>query len=155
MQIKTRYSDARSIVCHIVNASASKTTINQVSRSGDAPTEGTVRYRLRSFDLEEVQHALNRMLKSKEIKTLPRRALSFAIDFALIPFYGEEGDTVRSKAREGTTRFFAYASIYLMLRNKRYTLAVKHRRGWGKLMDVVAFLLREVEEAGLASRGYA
>ena len=37
------------------------------------------------------------MLKSKSIKTLPRRALSFAIDFVLIPFYGEEeneGDTV-------------------------------------------------------------
>ena len=95
------------------------------------------------------------MLKSKAIKTLPRRALSFAVDFVLIPFYGdeeEEGDTIRSKAREGTTKFFAYASIYVILRNKRYTLALKYCREGEKLTDVIAFLLKEVENVGFSAR---
>jgi len=151
-----KYSD-RAIICHLINACTSLTTVNQVSQSSsNAATEGTVRYRLRNLNLEEVQRALNQMLKSKAIKTLPRRALTFAIDFVLIPFYGEEeneGDTVRSKAKEGTTRFFAYASIYVILRNKRYTLAVKYCRKGESVTDVIAFVLNEVEEAGFKVRG--
>lgn len=147
---------ARAIACHIVNAAVSQTTVNQVSKSGSkAATEGTIRYRLRNLDLEEVQRAVNQMLKSKAIKTLPRRALTFAIDYVLIPFYGNEkneGDTVRSKAKEGTTRFFAYASIYVILRNKRYTLAVKYCRKWESLTDVIDFLLNEVTDAGFSVR---
>jgi putative transposase len=145
---------ARAITCHIVNAATSQTTLNQVSQSGSkASTEGTIRYRLRNLDLEEVQRAVNQMLKNKAIKTLPRRALIFAIDFVLIPFYGEEkneGDTVRSKAKEGTTRFFAYASIYVILRNKRYTLAVKYCRKGESLTDVIEFMLSEVADAGFS-----
>lgn len=151
-----KYSD-RVIICHLINACTSLTTVNQICQSSsNAATEGTIRYRLRNLDLEEVQRALNLMLKSKTIKTLPRRALTFAIDFVLIPFYGEEenkGDTLRSKAKEGTTRFFAYASIYVILRNKRYTLAVKYCRKGEDLTDVIAFLLNEVEEAGFEVRG--
>jgi putative transposase len=85
-----------------------------------------------------------------------KRALSFAIDYVLIPFYGEEeneGDTVRSKAKEGTTRFSAYASIYVILRNKRYTLAVKYCRKGEDLTDVIAILPNEVKEAGFKVRG--
>jgi len=37
-------------------------------------TEGAIRYRLRKLDLEGVQCAVNPMLKSKAIKTLPWRA---------------------------------------------------------------------------------
>jgi len=57
------------------------------------------------------------MLKDKVIETLPRRALTFAIDFVFIPFYGKEeneGDTIKSNARHGTTRFFVYAYIYVI-----------------------------------------
>jgi len=123
---------ARSVAYHLVNAAAAQTTVNQVSQSGSkAATEGTIRYRLRDLPLDNVQDAVNQMLKSKAIKTLPRRRLTFAIDFVLLPFYGKEkreGDTIRSKAKQGTTRFFAYASIYVILRNKRYTLAVTYCR---------------------------
>ncbi|MDR1820673.1 MAG: hypothetical protein LBR15_10575 [Methanobrevibacter sp.] len=36
-----------------------------------------------------------------------------------------DGDTIKTKPKQGTGRFFAYASIYMILRNKRYTLAAK------------------------------
>ena len=136
---------------------ASRTTVNQVSQSNSkAATEGAIRYRLRKLDLKGAQCAVNQMLKSKTIKTLPRGALTFAIDFVLIPFYGEEkdeGDTVRSKAKQGTTRFFAYASIYVILRNKRYTLAVKYYRRGESLTGVIEFLLNEVADAGFSVKG--
>jgi putative transposase len=45
------------------------------------------------------------------------------IDHVNIPYYGkEENHTIKTKPKQGTSRFFAYASIYTILRNKRYTL---------------------------------
>ena len=71
---------ARVIVCHLVSAAASQTTVNQVSQSNSkAATEGAIRYRLRKLDLEGAKCAVNQMLKSKAVKKLPRRALTFAI----------------------------------------------------------------------------
>jgi len=52
--------------------------------------DGAIRNRLKNFGVEDVQSALNQVLKDKVIETLPRRALTFAIDFVFIPFYGKE-----------------------------------------------------------------
>jgi len=92
------------------------------------PRDAAIRNRSKNSGVEDVQSALNQMMKDKVIETLPRRALPFAIDFVFIPFYGKEendGDTIKSNAWQGATRFFVYASIYMILMNKRYTLAVK------------------------------
>ena len=44
----------RTIVSHIVNASTSQTSINHVSNlCPDAPSEGTIRHRLRNLDFDE------------------------------------------------------------------------------------------------------
>ena len=137
----------KELLYHILNACISQTSISQVSRfNSKAPTEGTIRARLKGLDLEEVQRKINIMLKKRIIRTLPRNSLKFAIDFNEIPFYGTEtaeGDTRKSKAKRGTTRFFVYATIYVILRNKRYTLAVKYVRKGEKLTDVIDFLLAE------------
>ena len=82
--------------------------------------------------------------------------LKFAIDFNEIPFYGTESnkdDTRNSRAKKGTTRFFVYATIYVILRNKRYTLAVKYVRKGEKLTDVIDFLLAEAAGMGLKAKG--
>jgi putative transposase len=118
----------------------------------EAPTEGAIRDRLKGLNLEEVQEKVNLMLKEKVLGTLPKTPLKFAIDFNKIPFYGEEaneGDTRRSKAKKGTTRFFVYATIYVILRNKRYTLAVNYVRKGERLTSVIDFLLDEVSGADL------
>jgi len=87
---------------------------------------------------------------------VPRKSRAFAIDFVNIPYYGEEenqGDTIKTKPRQGTSRFYAYAFIYLILRNKRYTLAVKYIRQGETLKDTINFLLREVESMGFKIKG--
>ena len=66
------------------------------------PCEGTIRYRLRGLDLNEVQQNLNESLKIHATKTVPRKQNEFAIDFVNIPFYGEEknsGDTIKTKSK--------------------------------------------------------
>jgi putative transposase len=92
------------------------------------------------------------MLKEHILKTLPSRPLIFAMDFTLIPYYGDaenDGDIVKAKAKKGTNNFFAYATVYTILRNRRYTLAVKHVRKGESLTDVIDFLLDEITGAGL------
>lgn len=144
---------AADIIHTIIHACTSQTTVNQVCKNNKhGPTEGTIRYRLQNPDVETVQQSLNKMLKDNILETLPKRALSFAIDYVLIPFYGTEqnkGDTLRSKARQGTTHFFAYASIYVILKNKRYTLAVKHVRKEESLKSSIDFLIKQVLGCGL------
>lgn len=144
----------KKLLYHILSACISQTSITQVSEfNAKAPSEGAIRSRLKGLDLEEVQRKINIMLKRRIIRTLPRNSLKFAIDFNEIPFYGTEsnkGDTRKSKAKKGTTRFFVYATIYVILRNKRYTLAVKYVKKGEKLTDVIDFLLAEA--AGMSLR---
>lgn len=144
---------ATDIIYPLIQACTSQTTVNQVCENNEyGPGEGTIRYRLRDLDKNGVQQSLNQMLKDNILDTLPRRDLTFAIDLVLIPFYGTEqnkGDTIRSKARQGTTRFFAYASIYIVLKNKRYTLAVKYVHDGESLKDTIDFLIKEVKGCGL------
>ncbi|MDR2830104.1 MAG: hypothetical protein LBB45_03550 [Methanobrevibacter sp.] len=45
-------------------------------------------------------------------------------------------------------RFFAYASIYVILNNKYYTLAIKYTRKGETLKDTVDFLIKEIEANG-------
>ncbi len=87
---------------------------------------------------------------------MPRKSQTFAIDFVNIPYYGEEessDDTIKTKPRQGTSRFYAYVSIYLILRNKRYTLAVKYVRKGETLKDIINFLIKEIETVGFKIKG--
>jgi putative transposase len=146
----------RQILHHILCACVTQTSNTQVSEfNHNAPTEGTIRDRLKGLTLEELQEKINIMLKEKVLGTLPARPLRFAIDFNEVPYYGEEateGDIRKSRAKKGTTKFFVYATIYVILRNKRYTLAMKYVRKGEKLTDVIDFLLDEVAGAGLKVR---
>lgn len=148
---------AADIIHTLLHACTSQTIVNQVCKNNEyGPTEGTIRYRLQNPDVETVQQSLNQMLKENVLETLPHGTLTFAIDFVLIPFYGTEqnkGDTIKTKARQGTTHFFAYASIYVILKNKRYTLAIKYVRKNESLKDAIDFLTKEVKNSGLKIKG--
>lgn len=143
----------RRILYHLLSACVSQTSISQVSMfSSEAPSEGAIRARLKGLSLQDLQEKVNHMLKEKVLATLPRAPLKFAIDFNEIPFYGseaDEGDTRRSRAKKGTTWFFVYATVYVIQRNKRYTLAVKYARKGEELTEVIDFLLDEVSRVGL------
>jgi putative transposase len=152
----SKYSD-RDIIYHLLSACTSKISISQLSNlCEDAPTEGDVRYRLRDLDLDELQKAFNDKLKVHALKTISNKNLKVAADLVTLPFYGKEetdGDTIKSKPKEGTSQFYAYASIYVILQNKRYTLAIKYVRKGETLKDIINFLIKEIEDAGFKIRG--
>lgn len=142
---------ARVILLHLLNACCCLGSIYHVSTTSlHAPSEGAVRHRLRG--LHDVEERVNHMLRQHVLRTLPRRPLVFAIDYTMIPYYGgprNEEDIVRSRAKQGTCSFYAYATIYVILRNKRYTLGVKHVRRGEELVNVIDYLLAQVTGAGL------
>jgi len=145
------YSD-KTIIRRLLNASASRTSISNVSNiCADAPSEVTIRHRLCDLELNEIQQNINKNLKIHATKTVHRQQNEFAIDFVNVPYYGDGkniGDTIKTKPKQGTSRYYTYASIYLILRNKRYTLAVKGIRKGETLKDTVDFLIKEIKTVG-------
>ena len=145
------YSD-RTIVCHLLNAASAKTSISNVSDLCElAPSEGTIRYRFRNIELNELKQSLNETLQIHAPKIIPRKQIDLAIDYHNNPFYGVEendGDTIKTQPKQGTSRFFAYATIYVILKNKRFTLAIKPIRKGNSLKDTVDFLIKEIRKAG-------
>ena len=66
-------------------------------------------------------------LKIHAKKTLPRK-LDLAIDYTDIPYYGKEendGDTIKTKPKNGTNRFYAYATIICNIKKQTIHISCK------------------------------
>ncbi|MCY7393567.1 MAG: ISH3 family transposase [Leptolyngbyaceae cyanobacterium CAN_BIN12] len=94
------------------------------------PSSNGIRYHLEKLDeMKMLEQQLNAALQSRIPPKLRNRSHRLAIDLHLIPYYGKPTDieanyVYRSQAKAGTTRFFAYATVYAICRNKRVTLAI-------------------------------
>ena len=67
------------------------------------------------------------MLLRKNLDELLPEQVEVSADLHLRPYYGDEDDTnglFHSVAKRGTTAFYAYATLYARVKDKRYTLAV-------------------------------
>jgi putative transposase len=76
----------------------------------------------------------------------------FAADITLIPYHGKPEKTineiVRSKAKRGTTHFHGYASLYVIVHNKRVTLDVVWIRKNTDLVKVLDRFIKRIEKEG-------
>jgi hypothetical protein len=106
----------------LVGATADGTSISTLcDRSGDSSSGTNVLRHLRTkFDLDTVKIVENALLQEYTLNVLPGQ-VEIVVDLHLRPYYGDE-------ATDGTIAFHAYAALYARVRNKRYTLAVSHRR---------------------------
>lgn len=125
-------------------------------------------------DLEDVvdsntlREALNKALTVEELRQheaefnealadcvpseLPRCGLEIAIDLHDEPFYGKSeelrGYTVRGEAREGTTYFWRIATLYMIWRGVRVTLALTYVLPQEKNLDILQRLLHRQADLG-------
>ena len=72
-----------------------------------------------------------------------------AIDLNLIPYYGkpdidEEPYIYRSQAKSGTCSFYAYATLYILTKGKRITLAIRGVRWLDTNVAIITYLLAEL-----------
>nr|WP_148680790.1 transposase [Candidatus Nitrososphaera gargensis] len=149
---KRRYSVV-DIANSVVYACTGGTSITQACCTlASTPSRRDVQYHVSKIDISWIQSAANRLLQKRVAETLHNRAVDIAIDMTDVPYHGEpenEGDVRRGRARSGTTHFFTYASAYVMLHGRRFTLATRYIREGEALVGVVRYLLAEVQKASI------
>ena len=99
---------------------------------------------------------LNDLLTNDLPRFVKRRKLRVAIDWHLVPYYGEplrsKNELVRSQPKQGTTTFHAYATACILDEGVRYTLAITQVKARDKSREVLARLCAMLREKGLKIR---
>jgi Transposase DDE domain len=148
-------------VCLVLAYAAARLTslAAACARLRNAPGDDAVRNAL-IRQLPDI-HVLERRLQAALTDHLPRavrrcRRWIVALDLVLIPYHGQPfrdtAEVYRGQPKSGTTHFHAYATAYLCLRGRRFTLALMVVRHKTPMRDVVRELCRRVTAAGVTPR---
>lgn len=111
------------------------------------PSGNGIRYHLDKLDdMVTLEGQLNAALQSRIPAKVRKGKHRIAIDLHLIPYYGSPTEAeapyiYRSQAKAGTTSFFAYATLYVICRNKRVTLGIHAVHRQETLVATVTYLL--------------
>jgi len=138
----------------LVEASANETSIERAADQLESgPSANTVRNWIDELDLDRIQNQINEGLRDRIPQNLLERPKKVAVDLTRIPYYGEttsknQAYVTRSQAKEGTTHFFTVASLYVIEKNKRVTLAVRFVKKEDDLLGILKFLLHIYKELG-------
>jgi Transposase DDE domain len=148
------------ILCHAsVNQSFIETSCRALE---DAPSGNTLRTHLKAAlgddeqSLSQLEEQLNRALQAQLSPGLRRKlqskAWEAAGDWVDIPYHGQvadNDDTVRpNQPKAGTTRFHAYATLAVIRKGKRVTLAMTPVRKGEKMVEVVKRLIARARQLG-------
>lgn len=141
----------------LVFAAASRTSVNQaceqLERALSAPTVlGTLAQQC--SDLDQLEAQVNDMLARLVPQGLGKRGCRVAIDLTALPYHGtvdeaDQDEVCRSKAKNGTTHFFTYATAYAVIRGRRYTLAICRVRAKQSMDHVLCTLLERLVTLGI------
>jgi putative transposase len=105
----------------------------------------------------ELQKRVNQVLAKGLPKNLLKSSQNLAIDLTLLPYYGqplseqEEWD-YRSKAKDGTNHFHAYATCYVVKKGFRYTIGLTPVVKGEKMQDVIQRLIKQWKQAGVSCK---
>ena len=143
--------DQETIFNILVKAASLEDSIENTAKSiKNVPTGNDIRYHLDKLDnFEELEFRLNKALKSRIPPRIKKQRQRVAIDLNLIPYYGspslEELPYIyRSKAKDGTCSFYAYATLYVLKKGKRVTLAIRGVRCCDTSVAIITYLLAEL-----------
>lgn len=105
----------------------------------------------------ELAKRLNAALVEGLSRAVLKRARTAALDYHEVPYHGEpckhRNELCRGKPKSGTTKFHAYATICLVEKGQRFTLAYTWARRGEKQVVVIARLLERVRSMGLRLKG--
>lgn len=135
----------------VLRAATTHDTIeNTAKQLKSVTTSNNIRYHLGKINnFVDLEKQLNQALKSQIPKGLKKKKQSLAIDFNLIPYYGKPSDEetpfiYRSEAKSGTCSFYAYATLYVIKKGKRVTLAIRGVRRLDTKVATITYLLAEL-----------
>jgi len=100
-----------------------------------------------------VEQRVNEMLSARVPRKLLKSKLPAAIDLTELPYHGQQAAddpyVRRGRAKQGTTHFFVFATLYVVKKNKRYTLGLILLPQAEKAQDAVERLLAYGRTLGL------
>jgi len=159
LDMTNREYTAQDIWDVLVAASVERISIEMASQLLEASPSGTmVRTLVKAMlqdvgQLADVEKRLNELLTTKLPRKLLKSKLPAAIDLTELPYHGQHPEddpcVCRGRAKSGTTHFYVFATLYVVKKNKRYTLAIVLMRQPEKAQDVVERLLARSDELGL------
>lgn len=123
-----------------------------------APSGETIRKALLAnlSDADELERCCNRALVADLPRALRRRRQRLAADLTLVPYHGQPWDNpleiYRSQAKDGTSHFHAYATLYLLAHGQRFTLALTWVKRGEALKAVLQRLVRRASCVGVRPR---
>jgi len=139
----------------IVHACSQMISIEQAAkRFKNAPKAPSIRFHLREkLDLVKIEKAANKILQGLARPILSGKCLEFAMDITFIPYHGkpkkDDAEIVRSKAKDGTTHFHAYATLYAIVLGKRFTLALKYIKKGTSNLEIVSYFMDVIKSLGI------
>lgn len=149
-----------SVVVSVLFFAASRITSihDACQRLRRAPNDDTLIEALRATlpGLAELERRLNAALSDRLPKSLRKRSRPMAIDLVEIPYHGQPHrharELRRGRSKHGTTHFHCYATLYVVRRGERFTLAMSYVKRDDPLDDVVQRLLQRASRLGLKPR---
>jgi len=123
--------DQRTIFEILTRAASTGDSVENTCRTmQDVPSGRNIHHHQEKYnDMNELEDRLNRAVQEHLPPCIIKGKQSIAIDLNLIPYYGKPTPEVapyivRSQAKAGTCSFYAYATVYVIRKNKRVTIAI-------------------------------
>jgi hypothetical protein len=143
--------DQKTLFEILVGAASNADSIENTTKIlNSSPCGSDIRYHLDKINnFEQLESQVNLALKSKIPQGIKKCRHKMAIDLNLIPYYGTADDhekpyIYRSQAKSGTCSFYAYATLYVLTKGKRITLAVRGVRWLDTNVAIITYLLSEL-----------
>jgi len=140
-------------------ASRAGSIFDACRRLRNAPTDQAIRNALvvqLPKAMKELERRLNLALQAKLPKGLLCQSRPLAIDTSEICYYGQpwknKRELRRGKRKAGTTRFHCYATLCVMRRGERFTVALTYVWATDSHVEVVKRLLEQARQIGLRPR---
>lgn len=123
--------DQRTVFEILIRAACMGDSVENTCRTlQDAPCGNDIRYHLEKYDdMADLETRMNKALQDRLPPRISKGKQCLAADLNLIPWYGkpnpsEEPYIYRGQAKAGTCSFYACATLYVIRKNKRVTIAV-------------------------------
>lgn len=147
--------DHRTALTHVcLKAASEQTTLTDACRDKTrGPSRRTLQRKAANLQLDDLETAINDELWTQGIHRITRDPL-IAIDLTLLPYHGQPQEDPeelkRGRAKQGTTWFHGFATLYLCEHHKRHTLLVCYLRNGDTPTDALTTLVDEAMERGLS-----
>ena len=145
----------------LLAVSANKETIEQVCadlkiKVGAETIRGYFNQQMKVENLLDWQESVNAALMTSFNADLKRQKLEVAIDFHDQGYYGKaeqsEGLWVGAEAKNGTTKVYRVATLYVIKNGHRLTLAIKFVLPKESAKEVVEYLLEQLKPLEIEAR---